>query len=123
TVNEAEYHGLLLCLDRLEGLDPQRLVICGDSNLVIRQVRGEIDCKAPGLTLLRQRALDRLRTWPDHELLHVKRDWNGSADSLASAALQRQCGIEIESEVVIQNLLTLNRLHEMLKKRSYGYQR
>ncbi|OWZ07784.1 reverse transcriptase [Phytophthora megakarya] len=66
TVNEAEYHGLLLCLDLLEDLDPRRLVICRDSNLVIRQVRGEIDCKAPDLTLLRQRALDRLCTWPDH---------------------------------------------------------
>ncbi|OWZ00104.1 LOW QUALITY PROTEIN: reverse transcriptase [Phytophthora megakarya] len=54
TVNEAEYHELLLCLDLLEDLDPRRLVIRGDSNLVIRQVRGEIDCKAPGLTLLRQ---------------------------------------------------------------------
>ncbi|OWY95799.1 reverse transcriptase, partial [Phytophthora megakarya] len=114
TVNEAEYHGLLLCLDLLADLDPRHLVICGDSNLVIRQVRGEIDCKAPGLTLLRQRALDRLRTWPDHELLHVKRDWNGSADSLASAALQRQCGIEIESDAEIQDLVTLNRLEENL---------
>ncbi|OWY94188.1 reverse transcriptase [Phytophthora megakarya] len=104
TVNEAEYHGLLLCLDLMEDLDPQRLVICGDSNLVIRQVRGEIDCKAP----------DRLRKWPDHELLHVKRDWNGSADSLAGAALQRQCGIEIESDVEIQYLITLNRLDEIL---------
>ncbi|OWZ02052.1 reverse transcriptase [Phytophthora megakarya] len=112
TVNEAEYHGLLLCLDLLEDLDPQRLVICGD--LVIRQVRGEIDCKAPGLTLLRQRALDRLRTWPDHELLHVKRDWNGSADSIASAALQRQCGIKVESDAEIQVLITLNRLEEIL---------
>ncbi|OWY90123.1 reverse transcriptase, partial [Phytophthora megakarya] len=60
TVNEAEYHGLLLCLDLLEDLDPRRLVICGDPNLVIRQVRGEIDCKAPSLTLLRQQALGRL---------------------------------------------------------------
>ncbi|OWY97928.1 reverse transcriptase [Phytophthora megakarya] len=87
TVNEAEYHGLLLCLDLLEDLDPQRLVICGDSNLVIRQVRGEIDY---------------------HELLHVKRDWNGSA------ALQRQCGIEIESDAEIQDLITLNTLDEIL---------
>ncbi|OWY98026.1 LOW QUALITY PROTEIN: reverse transcriptase [Phytophthora megakarya] len=114
TVNEAEYHELLLCLDLLEDLDPRRLVICGDSNLVIRQVRGEIDCKAPGLTLLYQQALDRLRTWPDHELLHVQRDWNGSADSLASAALQRQCGIEVESEKEIQDLVTLNRLDEIV---------
>ncbi|OWZ00437.1 LOW QUALITY PROTEIN: reverse transcriptase [Phytophthora megakarya] len=114
TVNEAEYRGLLLCLDLLEDLDPRRLVVCGSLNLVIRQVRGEIDCKAPGLTLLCQRALDRLRTWPDHELLHVKRDWNESADSLASAALQRQCGIEIESDIEIQDLIILNRLDKIL---------
>ncbi|POM79560.1 Reverse transcriptase, partial [Phytophthora palmivora] len=58
-------------------VDRKRVVFCGDSNLVIRQVRGEIECKAPGLTLLKQKALDRLKSWPDHELVHVKRDWNG----------------------------------------------
>ncbi|OWY97546.1 reverse transcriptase, partial [Phytophthora megakarya] len=56
TVNEAEHNGLILRLDMLEGLDRRRLVICGDSNLVIRQVWGEIDCKAPGLTLLKRKA-------------------------------------------------------------------
>ncbi|OWZ08395.1 reverse transcriptase [Phytophthora megakarya] len=70
--------------------EPQRLVICGDLNLVIRQVRGEIDCKAPGLTLLQQRVMDRLRTWPDHELLHIG------------------------SEKEIQDLVTLNRLDGIL---------
>ncbi|POM68574.1 Reverse transcriptase [Phytophthora palmivora] len=48
TVNEAEYHGLLLCLDLLSDMDRGRLIICGDSNLVIRQMKGEIECKAPG---------------------------------------------------------------------------
>ncbi|POM64548.1 Reverse transcriptase, partial [Phytophthora palmivora] len=114
TVNEAEYHGLLLCLDLLSTVDRKRVVFCGDSNLVIRQVRGEIECKAPGLTLLKQRALDRLKDWPDHELVHVKRDWNGSADTLASAALQRQGGAEIESDEDKQDLITLNRLDEVL---------
>ncbi|POM59970.1 reverse transcriptase [Phytophthora palmivora] len=47
TVNEAEYHGLLLCLDLLSDMDRGRLIICGDSNLVIRQMKGEIECKAP----------------------------------------------------------------------------
>ncbi|KAE9295596.1 hypothetical protein PR003_g23975 [Phytophthora rubi] len=114
TVNEAEYRGLLLRMDLLEGENQQRLVVCGDSNLVIRQVRGEIDCKAPGLTLLRQKALDRLLAWPDHELLHVKRDWNGSADSLAGAALQRQAGVEVVEDSDFENLVTLNRLEETL---------
>ncbi|KAG2879075.1 hypothetical protein PC116_g4372 [Phytophthora cactorum] len=55
-------------------------------------MRGEIECKAPGLTPFRQRALDRLRSWSTHELLHVKREWNQSADQLGSTALQQQKG-------------------------------
>ncbi|OWZ04076.1 LOW QUALITY PROTEIN: reverse transcriptase [Phytophthora megakarya] len=96
TVNEAEYNGLILGLDMLEDLAHKRLVVYGDSNFVIRQVPGEFDCKAPGLTLLKQKALNRLRKWSEHELVHMKRDWNGSADSLASAALQQQSGIEAQ---------------------------
>lgn len=61
TVNEAEYNGLLLCCDLLKGMERRRLMVCGDSNLMIRQVRGEIDCKVPGLMLLKQKALYRLR--------------------------------------------------------------
>ncbi|OWZ01435.1 LOW QUALITY PROTEIN: reverse transcriptase [Phytophthora megakarya] len=114
TVNEAEYNGLILGLDMLEDLDRRRLVVCGDSNLVIRQVRGEVDCKAPRLTLLKRKALDRLRKWRDHELVHVKRDWNGSADSLASPALQRQKGIEVQEGPGYQDLVTLNWLDEIL---------
>ncbi|POM75920.1 Reverse transcriptase [Phytophthora palmivora] len=115
TVNEAESRGLLLCFELLETQDRGRIVICGDSNLVIRQMRGEIDCKAPGLQLLRRKAMDRLRSWPDHEFLHVKREWNQSADKLASAALQRLEGEIVTSEKDREDLATLNRLSELLK--------
>ncbi|POM63128.1 reverse transcriptase, partial [Phytophthora palmivora] len=84
TVNEAEYHGLLLCFDLLSYMDRGRLIICGDSNLVIRQMKGEIECKAPG------------------------------ADSLASAALRRESGVVIVTEEERQDLVTLNRLDELL---------
>ncbi|POM62558.1 reverse transcriptase [Phytophthora palmivora] len=110
TVNETGYHGLLLCLDLFSTVERKRVVFCGDSNLS----GGEIDRKAPGLTLLKQRALDRLKDWPDHEFVHVKRDWNGSADSLVSAALQRQGGVKIESDEDKQDLITLNRLDDVL---------
>ncbi|KAJ8561987.1 hypothetical protein ON010_g7690 [Phytophthora cinnamomi] len=96
TANEEEYHGLLLCMDLLEGEDPRKLVICGDSNL---------------------KALDRLRIWPHHEQVHVKRDWNSSADSLACAALQRQGGIlvdEAKDLEDLEDLVTLNCLDEIL---------
>ena len=88
TVNEAEYRGLLLSFDLLASQTRGRVIICGDSNLVIRQMRGEVDCKAPGLQLLRHKAMEKLRSWPDHAFLHMKREWNQSADRLASEALQ-----------------------------------
>ncbi|OWZ23670.1 LOW QUALITY PROTEIN: reverse transcriptase [Phytophthora megakarya] len=89
-------------------MDPLRLVICGDSKLLIP----EIDCKPPGLTLFRQNVLDRLQIRSDHELVHVKWDWNGSTDSLTSAALQRQCGAEIETDTEVQDLITFKRLED-----------
>ncbi|POM69129.1 LOW QUALITY PROTEIN: Reverse transcriptase [Phytophthora palmivora] len=102
TANEAEYRGFLLGFDLLSARDRGRVVISGDSNLMIRQMRDEIDCKALGLQLLRQKALDRL-------------DWNQSADRLASAALQRQEGEIVTAEEDRKDLMTLNRLDELLR--------
>ena len=49
TVIEAQYRGLLLCFNLLTDQTRGRVIICEDSNLVIRHMRGEIDCKAPVL--------------------------------------------------------------------------
>uniref|UniRef100_A0AAV1TGP4 RNase H type-1 domain-containing protein n=1 Tax=Peronospora matthiolae TaxID=2874970 RepID=A0AAV1TGP4_9STRA len=120
TVNEAEYNGLLLCFELLAGLDRGRVILCGDSSLVIRQMRGEIDCKAPGLQLLRHKALEKLQSWPSHEFLHMKREWNQSADRLASTALQSEKGRTVVAEEDRQDLMTLNRLDELLKPKQDG---
>ncbi|ETP24184.1 hypothetical protein F441_02781 [Phytophthora nicotianae CJ01A1] len=118
-VNEAEYQGLLLGFDLLSSLDWVRLIICGGSNLVIRQMRSEIECKASGLTTLRRRALDRLRTLPAHEFLHVKRDWNQSADRL-DTALHQQEGTAVTSKADCDDLVVLNRLQELLLPKDDG---
>uniref|UniRef100_A0AAV1UNR5 Reverse transcriptase n=1 Tax=Peronospora matthiolae TaxID=2874970 RepID=A0AAV1UNR5_9STRA len=120
TVNEAEYHGLLLCFDLLADLDRGRIIFCGDSNLVIRQTRGEIDCKAPGQRLLKHKALDNSRSWPSHEFLHMKREWNQIADRLASTALQNEKGRTVVAEEDRQDLMNLNRLDELLKPKQDG---
>ena len=51
TVNKAEYNGLLLCFELIADLDRGQVILCGDSNLVISQMRCEADCKEPGLQL------------------------------------------------------------------------
>ncbi|ETN04611.1 hypothetical protein PPTG_14447 [Phytophthora nicotianae INRA-310] len=52
--------------------------------------------------------------WPAHEFLHVKRDWNQSADRLANTALHQQEGIAVTSEVDRDDLVVLTRLQELL---------
>ena len=115
TVNEAEYNGLLICLGLLTDLERGRLILCGDYNLVIQQMRGEIYYKAPGLLLLKHKALEKLRNWPSHEFLHVKREWNLRAGRLAITALQNEKGGTVVAEDDRRDLITLNRLDELLK--------
>ena len=101
-------------LDLLADRTRRRVIICGDSSLVIMQIRGAIDCKAMGLQLLRHKAMEQLRSWPSYELLHTKRDWNQSADRLASEVLQQEKGTVVVSYQERQDLINLNRLDEPL---------
>ncbi|OWZ09258.1 reverse transcriptase [Phytophthora megakarya] len=106
----------LLKSNGLDGhLGRGRVVICGDPNFEIRQMRGEIDSKAPGLQLLHHKSLNQLRSWPKNEFLHVTQDCNQSDDKIASAALQREEGEIMTAEKERQDLITLNRLHEILQ--------
>ena len=113
-MNTAEYRGMLLGFDLLDGQTRGRITICGDSNLVIRQMRGEIYFKAPVSRLLRHKAMQRLQSWPKHELLHIKRECNLSADRLPSSSLQGETGDIFTSRLEIQDLISLNRLHELI---------
>ncbi|KAE8962876.1 hypothetical protein PF005_g29875 [Phytophthora fragariae] len=81
-------------------------------------MRDEMDCKSPGLKLLRQKTRNALQAWPHYELFHVRRDWNASADMLAGQALQRQGGRNVHSPKEIQDLKTLNRLEEVIQPRA-----
>jgi methyl coenzyme M reductase gamma subunit len=58
--------------------------------------------------------MEKLRSWPIYEFLHVKRDWNQSADRLASEALQQEKGRIVMVKEDQQDLRTLNRLDELL---------
>jgi len=78
--NIAEYHGLILLLRELHDVDRQRrskgaYLICGDSQLVIRQMRGEYRVRTPHLVPLHAEAL-RLSSDLDVEFREVSRKRN-----------------------------------------------
>ena len=69
---------------------------------------------ASGLSLLRARALNELQSWSSHGILHVKRDWNQSADQLASTALHQNGGIKSVPSEERPGLEAINLLLELL---------
>ena len=87
TNNVAEYNGLLAAL-RYAQQNGHRLVhIKSDSELLVKQMRGEYRVKNPGLQPLHQQAraialrLDRVT------FEHVRREQNKDADRLANLAM------------------------------------
>jgi ribonuclease HI len=87
TNNRAEYEALVRGLEvaRDHGFD--EVDVRGDSELIVKQVRGEWDANDPGLRERRVRARELLDTFDRWSLEHVPRELNDRADGLANEAL------------------------------------
>jgi ribonuclease HI len=87
TNNVAEYRA---CIAGLEAAAPYRarlLRLRADSDLMIRQLRGEYRVKQDHLKPLHARAKALLEHYEDVDLQHVRREQNADADALVNAAL------------------------------------
>jgi len=87
TNNEAEYHALICLLHGARKLGVQRLHIHGDSQLVIRQTRGEWRVNSANLIPLHATAMELLEGFQEYRLEWVRRTYNAAADRNASKAL------------------------------------
>jgi ribonuclease HI len=87
TNNQAEYEALLKVLEvtRDYGFDEIRLR--GDSELIVKQVRGEWNTNDPELRERRVRARELLMEVAEWSIEHVPREINARADELANEAL------------------------------------
>ncbi len=87
TNNEAEYCALMAVLDAAAEAQVQRLVVYGDSQLVIKQVSGEWLINAEGLVPLCKTVLKLKAQIPDVRLCWIPREENGEADALSKRAI------------------------------------
>lgn len=88
TNNVAEYRGLLGCLEIVESYRPETLTVYSDSELLVRQVRGEYRVKHPHLKELHGRVLGMIRRASYvFEIHHIPREENAAADGLARKAI------------------------------------
>jgi len=87
TNNVAEYRALLRGIEIAREHDASELEIYGDSELVVKQVRGEYKVKDAGLKPLHaevRAALSGVGSW---SFDHVRRENNADADLLVNQAL------------------------------------
>ena len=87
TNNVAEYRGLLEALAIARARDADDVELLADSELVVRQVRGEYKVRHPDLIPLHAEAVRLIATLRKFKIGHVPREKNKDADKLVNRAL------------------------------------
>jgi ribonuclease HI len=87
TNNVAEYRGLLAALMWAVRAGIGRLHVRSDSELLVKQMRGDYRVKNPGLQPLWEEARRLVRQIGDVRFEHVRRELNKDADRLANEAM------------------------------------
>ena len=87
TNNEAEYQGLLHALKAASELGFESIHIRSDSELMVKQIKGEYRVKAENLKPLFTTARERLAGFSKWTIEHVRREKNKRADQLANLAM------------------------------------
>lgn len=87
TNNFAEYTAMVRALQRAAELGVKRLRLFSDSELMVRQMRGEYRVKNVDILSLYDQAQELLRRFQRVEFNHVAREQNSEADRLCNEAL------------------------------------
>ena len=89
TNNFAEYSGLLAALEFALRYDHPRLRVVSDSELMVKQIKGQYKVKSPDLRPLYEEAKRRIAGLDFFQIQHVLRNKNKDADRLANEAMDR----------------------------------
>ncbi|MGA2090095.1 MAG: ribonuclease HI family protein [Endomicrobiales bacterium] len=90
TNNVAEYHGLITGLTLAQKHQPSSVEMFLDSELVVRQMKGQYKVKNANLSVLYQQACALASQLQQVRFVHVPREQNSVADGLANVAIDTQ---------------------------------
>ncbi len=94
TNNQAEYAALIVGLSKARSINPESVTIFSDSQLLVKQMRGEFRVKNEKLRPLFEEAVSILDSLSKVEFVHIPRNENKRADKLANA------GIDSNAQVI-----------------------
>jgi ribonuclease HI len=92
TNNVAEYFGLIAALDYAQNHGIRALRVESDSELMVKQLRGQYKVKSAELKPLFERAKKMSQTFESFRISHVYREQNKEADALVNQALDETSG-------------------------------
>jgi phosphoribosylglycinamide formyltransferase 1 len=98
TNNVAEYTALLRGLEAARQMKVQKVLIRSDSELMVRQIKGEYRVKSPGLVEIYSQCMELLTNFADWKIEHVPREQNHKADQLVNRSLDARKDIEEATE-------------------------
>jgi len=87
TNNQAEYNALILGLTRLTEIGAARVKVRADSELMVKQMKGEYKVKNPGLIKLVISAQKLARGFKKFSIEHIPREQNQEADRMSNRAI------------------------------------
>lgn len=96
TNNVAEWTALLLGLEAANKRGIRRLHVRLDSELVVKQLRGEYRVKHAGLQPLHRQAMRLLRAFESVDVGHVPREQNVMADRLVNRVLDQEANAPVK---------------------------
>lgn len=89
TNNVAEYKAVLAGLAGALEKGIRRVEVRADSELLIKQLKGEYRVKSPGLRPLFEEARRLISRFETVKLTHIRRELNGEADRLANQGIDQ----------------------------------
>src|SRR5688572_11271489 len=93
TNNVAEYRALITAMEEALKLGAKKIIIRGDSELVIKQMKGEYRVKHPDMKPLYEEAQELLAQFDQAKIEHNLRGKNVLADKLANLAMDRKADV------------------------------
>lgn len=88
--NAAEYRAAIHALEIALDLGGRSVTLFLDSELVVRQVRGEYRVREPHLKALHQKTQELLNRFSQYSILYIPREENRRADQLANEAIDQK---------------------------------
>jgi ribonuclease HI len=93
TNNVAEYRALITAMEEARKLGAKKIIIRGDSELIIKQMRGEYRVKNPDMKALYDEAQSLIVHFDQAKIEHNLRHKNELADQLANLAMDRRVDV------------------------------